>query len=127
MPTIAAAYIVVFAVVSVLGIADDAASRRPLWWMVAGILSSVATGYLFVAYWLPDLRAPLGLGAVAMVVAAAAWEVCSAISDIRRETALVNELSEAGGRWVMMGAVTLYTFTTAPAFLIAGASALTCF
>ncbi len=115
-------YLVLYAVLAVAGVWEDYRNHRPAWFLNVAALSNLTTIYLFVAFWHPVLRAPLGLVAPAAFVGAMCWELYQAVDDIRG-LASDPELSERQQR-VMAAITAVAVFVLCvPAFVVAGMSA----
>jgi len=115
-------YLAFFGVLAAAGLWDDVRDRRPTWFLGCAVLSNLTVLYLFVAYWQPSLRVPLGVVAPLAFVASMCWELFQAIEDIR---ALRSdpELSEGQQRVIASVAAIALPAMCLPAFVLAGISA----
>lgn len=68
-------YLGVFGALAAGGLWDDYRDRRPVWFLACSILSNLTVVYLFVAFWQPSLRSPLGVVAPVVFLAATGWEL----------------------------------------------------
>ncbi len=94
MPWWAILYLGLFALLAVGGLQNDMENRRPAWFLAGAVLSGAATMYLFVAHWLPWLRAIPGAEeapeamepgyVMAAYVLALSWEIYQLYDDVRR-------------------------------------------
>jgi hypothetical protein len=118
MPWWAVVYFTMFCALSVAGIWDDCRDRRPTWFLGCAIVSNVIIAYLFVAYWQPTIRVPLGSIASVAFVATMCWELFQASEDIRAlHTA--PEISRA----ITVITAIAYPVICSPAFIVAGLAA----
>lgn len=115
-------YLGLYVVLAVAGVWDDYLNHRPAWFLGVAFLSNLTCIYLFVAFWHPVLRAPLGLVAPVTFVAAMCWELFQAVEDIRG-LAPDPELSEKQQRVVAYFTTLALPLLCAPAFVVAGISA----
>ena len=115
-------YLALFGVLAAAGLWDDVRDRRAAWFLGCAFISNLTVIYLFVAYWQPSLRAPLGLVAPLAFVASMCWELFQAVEDIR---ALRSdpELSERQQRVVASVTAIALPAICLPAFVVAGISA----
>ena len=115
-------YLVLYAALAVAGLWDDYCDHRPAWFFGLAVLSNVTIVYLFVAFWYPVLRTPLGIVAPTAFVAAICWEVFQAVEDIRG-LAPDSELTETQQRVVAAITTVTLPILCVPAFVVAGITA----
>jgi hypothetical protein len=115
-------YLGLFGVLSVGGLWDDYRDRRPTWFLACAVASNLTVVYLFVAFWQPSLRSPLGLAAPVAFIASMCWEIFQAVEDIRGLRA-DPELSETQQRVIATITAIALPVICLPAFIVAGISA----
>ncbi|HEU4340453.1 MAG TPA: hypothetical protein VFU31_02665 [Candidatus Binatia bacterium] len=115
-------YFVLFAVLAAGGLWDDWRDRRPAWFLGCALLSNVIIAYLFVAFWQPSLRAPLGVVAQLAFAASICWELFQLVQDIHGLHS-DPELSERQQRLYATVVAIAVPLICLPAFLIAGITA----
>ena len=115
-------YLALFGVLAVAGFWDDFRDRRPAWFLACVFASNVTIVFLFVAFWQPSLRSPLGLAAPVAFVASMCWEVFQAVEDLRALRA-DPELSRTQQRVVATITAVALPVICLPAFIVAGISA----
>lgn len=115
-------YLGLFGVLSAGGMWDDYRDRRPAWFLACALISNLTVIYLFVAFWQPSLRSPLGLVAPMAFIASMCWELFQAVEDIRSLRA-DPELSETQQRVVATISAVALLVVCLPAFVVAGISA----
>lgn len=115
-------YLVLFSVLSAGGLWDDYRDRRPAWFLACAVASNLTVVYLFVAFWQPSPRSPLGLVAPVAFIASMGWEVYQAVEDIRGLRA-DPELSDTQQRMVATITAVALPVICLPAFVVAGISA----
>ncbi len=116
-------YLGFFAALALAGLWSDYRDRRSAWFLGAAVLSNLTVVYLFVAYWHPALRTPLGLVAPVAFLAAMGWELFQAVEDIRGIRS-DPELTERGQRVVAAIVAVVLPVLCLPAFVVAGMAAL---
>ena len=116
-----ALYLGLFVAVSASGLLDAYRGHTSRWFLVAYVLSDLVIVYLFVAFWYPALRPPLGFAAPAFI-GALFLAIFDVLQDIRTMTIDPNI---AESRYRAQGAMTLIALllVNGPAFAIAGITA----
>ena len=112
-------YFGLFGVLSAGGLWDDYRDRRPAWFLACAFASNLTVAYLFVAFWQPALRSPLGVVAPVAFIASMCWELFQAVEDIRGLRAN-PELSETQRRMVATITAIALPVICLPAFVVAG-------
>ena len=115
-------YLGLFGVISAAGVWSDYRDRRAAWFLACAAASNLTIIYLFVAFWQPSLRAPLGWVAPVAFIASVCWELFQAVEDIwgiRSDP----ELSETGQRVIALISAVLLLVICLPAIVFAGISA----
>jgi len=115
-------YLGLFGVLSAAGLWDDYRDRRPAWFLACAVASNLTVGYLFVAFWQPSLRSPMGLVAPVAFIGSMCWELFQAVEDIRG-LRVDPELSETQQRVVASISAIALAVICLPAFIVAGISA----
>ena len=115
-------YLGLFGVLAAAGLWDDVRDRRSAWFLGCAVISNLTVIYLFVTFWHPSLRAPLGLIAPLAFVGSMCWELFQAVEDIRA-LRLDPELSEREQRVTASVAAISLPVICLPAFVVAGISA----
>jgi hypothetical protein len=115
-------YLGLFGVISAGGLWSDYRDRRPAWFLACAAASNLTVIYLFVAFWQPSLRSPLGLVAPVAFIASVCWELFQAVEDIRGIRS-DPELSETEQRVIAIATVVLMLVICLPAIVVAGISA----
>ncbi|MEZ6065614.1 MAG: hypothetical protein R3B90_07850 [Planctomycetaceae bacterium] len=115
-------YLVLFGLLAVAGLWDDARNRRPAWFLGCAVVSNVTVIYLFVAFWQPSLRVPLGWAAPVLFVASMCWELFQSFEDLRglRVDPQVSETQQRAMATITAGVLLMVCL---PAFIVAGISA----
>lgn len=123
MPWWVIVYLVLFVALAAAGLWDDVQDRRPAWFLTCAILSNLAVVYLFLAFWRPVLRVPLGYAALIAYFASMCWEACQAVGDLRslrNDPALVAKQRDI---LAVVAAVATLVISL-PAYVVAGISAI---
>ena len=115
-------YLGLFGLLSAAGLWDDYHDRRPAWFLGCAVASNLTVIYLFVAFWQPSLRSPLGLVAPVAFIASICWELFQAVQDIRA-LRTDPELSETQQRVIPTITAIALPMICLPAFIVAGISA----
>jgi hypothetical protein len=115
-------YLGVVVVISGAGIWDDIRDGRPAWFLACAVVSNLVLIGLFVAFWLPWLRAPLGLVAPVAYIASMLWELFQAVEDLRGLRAS-RQLAEAHKQVIGVIVTLLLLMFILPVYIVAGISA----
>jgi hypothetical protein len=116
-------YLGLFGVVSVAAFRDDYRNQRPVWSVACSVVSFVIVTYLFIAFWHPLLRAPLGMVAPPAFVVSVCWFLYQAVEDIRKLPA-TPKLSKTQRRIAAIITAVVVPVILLPAFIVAGIAAL---
>jgi hypothetical protein len=115
MPWWAIIYLLVFIAFSIVGdtIGEFDGTKRVRWF--ANLFAGVTFSVLFAGFWLTPIYHALGFVAPVFLIAAVAWELCSAPFDLR-EIWTDPELS----RRERIGVTLLPTLLVWPLYIVAG-------